>query len=294
MTTEQKAKRYDEAIDVARKIKNGEPIDVPDGTPIPVAIFPELKESESERIRKWLIGYFRQYKEDGMEKYANGLKVESVISWLEKQRHDGKKWIYENVYLKAKFNIGDWITNGDYTWRIEDIKLDMYILSSSQGQIVDDQICRVDTYFHLWTIQDAKNGDVLAFDNDTIVIFKNLYNPTSFHSYCHFEDGIFDISKDEMPDWWKGEGFYPATKEQCNILFKKMKEAGYKWNDNKKEITTTINNIKYVLVKLPESEQLVEHERFHECLLICNIDGHDNVGPSAYMCPEDLYNELFG
>lgn len=47
--------------------------------------FPELKESEDERIRKWLIGYFHQYKEDRMEKYANGLKVESIIAWLEKQ-----------------------------------------------------------------------------------------------------------------------------------------------------------------------------------------------------------------
>ena len=48
-------------------------------------LFPELKESEDEKIRKWLIGYFRQYKEDGMEKYANGLKVESIITWIEKQ-----------------------------------------------------------------------------------------------------------------------------------------------------------------------------------------------------------------
>lgn len=31
-----------------------------------------------------------------------------------------------------------------------------------------------------------------------------------------------------MPDWWEGEGFKPATKEQCDLLFSKMKEAGYK------------------------------------------------------------------
>ena len=44
LTIEQKAKRYDEAIGIARKIKNGEPINVPNGTVIPDVIFPELKE----------------------------------------------------------------------------------------------------------------------------------------------------------------------------------------------------------------------------------------------------------
>ena len=35
------------------------------------------------------------------------------------------------------------------------------------------------------------------------------------------------------------------------------------------------------------------HERFNECLLIQDIDGHDEVGISAYMCPEDLYEKIF-
>jgi hypothetical protein len=50
---------------------------------------------------------------------------------------------------------------------------------------------------------------------------------------------------------------------------------------------------KYVLVQWPDSQRLMEHDRFHECLFIENIDGHDDVGSSAYMCPEDLYDELF-
>ena len=49
----------------------------------------------------------------------------------------------------------------------------------------------------------------------------------------------------------------------------------------------------YILVQWPESQMLMEHERFHECLLVQDIDGHDEVGSSAYMCPEVLYNELF-
>ena len=50
---------------------------------------------------------------------------------------------------------------------------------------------------------------------------------------------------------------------------------------------------KYVLVEWPESQELMEHERFNECLLIQDIDGHVEVGGSAYMCPEDLWEEIF-
>ena len=77
---------------------------------------------------------------------------------------------------------------------------------------------------------------MLYFSDETIVIFKDLYNATTFHSYCHIEDNVFDISKDDMPDWWEGAGFHPATKEQRELLFKKMREAGYVWDSNKEEL----------------------------------------------------------
>ena len=51
--------------------------------------------------------------------------------------------------------------------------------------------------------------------------------------------------------------------------------------------------MKYVLVRWPDSQLLMNHERFHECLLVQDIEGHDEVGSSAHMCPEDLYNNVF-
>ena len=50
---------------------------------------------------------------------------------------------------------------------------------------------------------------------------------------------------------------------------------------------------KYILVQWPESQLLMDHERFNECLLVQDIDNHIGVGNSAYMCPYDLYKELF-
>ena len=84
-----------------------------DGTPVSGIsrrqiedIFPELKESEDEKIRKWLIGYFHQYKEDGMEEYANGLKVESIIAWLEKQK-DTLKDTLKDIEQKPEWSEKD-------------------------------------------------------------------------------------------------------------------------------------------------------------------------------------------
>lgn len=60
--------------------------------------FPELVELEDERIRKAQLDYWRSV--GGKE--WHGVPVQEAIVWLEKQNHDGKKWIYEDVYLKEK------------------------------------------------------------------------------------------------------------------------------------------------------------------------------------------------
>lgn len=49
-------------------------------------IFPELKESEDDKIRKALIQYFADSSDDIV--YTNqGLKKKDIIAWLEKQEH---------------------------------------------------------------------------------------------------------------------------------------------------------------------------------------------------------------
>ena len=153
-------------------------------------------------------------------------------------RYDNQNCVKHTDKVEPKFKVGDWITNyyGEVTWKVISVDYVSYTLQNQLGKCIEDTIDYVNEAFHLWTIQDAKEGDVLAFDNDTIVIFKDLYNSTSFHSYCHIEDGIFDFNKDDLPDWWNGEGFKPATKEQSDILFQKMKEAGYEWDAEKKEL----------------------------------------------------------
>lgn len=50
---------------------------------------------------------------------------------------------------------------------------------------------------------------------------------------------------------------------------------------------------KYILVQWPDSQYLMEHRRFDECIFAHDLEGHVEVGSSAFMCPEDLYGEIF-
>ena len=158
-----------------------------------------------------------------------------AISYLEKQGEQKPA----TDKTEQKFKVGDWIIHNDNKHIplkiIEKIGM-CYRMVDTVNYHHNILIDSINENYHLWTIQDAKAGDVLYFNDNTIVIFKDLYNATTFHSYCHIEDGVFDISEDNMPDWWEGKGFHPATKEQCEILFQKMREAGYEWDREKKEL----------------------------------------------------------
>lgn len=55
--------------------------------------------SEDESIRKWIIEYFQEYKSTGIQAFANGLKIDSIIAWLERQVYNKDIHLLE---LKAK------------------------------------------------------------------------------------------------------------------------------------------------------------------------------------------------
>lgn len=84
LTIEEKAKRYDEAIERAEKWRNAPNVDkIPTfANRIIDEIFPEFKESEDDRIRKALTDYFR-WNSDGQ--LLNEFSNREVRAWLEKQ-----------------------------------------------------------------------------------------------------------------------------------------------------------------------------------------------------------------
>lgn len=134
--------------------------------------------------------------------------------------------------IKPKFNIGDWVVNDYCFGKVIEITNDAYLLDTEQGIPFS-----YEHNAHLWTIADANDGDVLV-NGSNIFIFSHL-SDTRAMGYCHLnlDDMRFcdDKGKNECFGLIDAD-FSPATKEQRDLLFAKMHEAGYEWNAEKKEL----------------------------------------------------------
>ena len=79
--------------------------------------------------------------------------------------------------------------------------------------------------------------DVIFYDDGWTCIFKCIHG-IWFSSYCFItDDGEFHTGYERHAvDSIVNGNAHPATKEQCDCLFQKIKEAGYKWNPETKTI----------------------------------------------------------
>ena len=124
LSIEEKARRYDEAIKRVENIKTGKcetTFMFTEG--LFEYIFPELKESEDDGIREWLIGYFNQYIIDGMPQvFGNGLNVKDVIAWLKKQgEQKAIEWSGKIGSKSAKGKLKEMLDSKEKTaWSEED------------------------------------------------------------------------------------------------------------------------------------------------------------------------------
>ena len=268
------------------------------------SLFPELKESEDERIRKEILQSIR----DNMVV----IHKDKCIAWLEKQGEQksiwhnedeepqrdslillimqsgtpivakiiepnhtfnhGERWAYIDDLLEKqgeqktidksepKFHEGDWVVSKlGNVWYIDSFDNKNYKVTDINGNhncfpiYIQDRL-------HLWTIQDAKDGDVLASDN-SIFIFQEEYIAEKPIAYCGLMNGRFLVDGENA--CWTNERYYPATKEQCNILFTKMKGAGYEWDAEKKELKKSADEPKfkvgdYVVVSTTKGDKVVQ------------------------------------
>lgn len=250
ISIEEKANRYDKAIERAKKLFN--PKEPNSYTCIVESIFPELgePENESEEIKEWLIGYFQQCKLDGIDEYSNGLKVNDIINWIEQQNelkdynsidpHFGKL-INE---IEPKFHVYDWVVTdkGDVV-QIGAVNNGYYTMLNGMLNGMDFNMSYVDKCWHLWTNQDIKDGDILCTYEcgrpKIIFILKGtLKKPYVLRYHCYYnimypyfesnsETGCLVVNDGDLK---------PATKEQLDTLFEKMKLEGYRWDEDKKKV----------------------------------------------------------
>ena len=247
------------------------------GTNVAKEIFTDLYESEDERIRKSLLRWMQSNSYTSIA----GMPIKNVIAWLEKQGE--QKVSYTTLVetgngginalvtkelptnscneqkpddkVEPKFHEGEWVVQE---------KIGVYKVievCESWYEVVDNKDKHYSIGFdkeymcHLWTIQDAKDGDVLVFD-DIIMIFRNIQTVCTANTYILYCDKIF------IDDWCDfGVDAQPATKEQQDLLFSKMKEAGYKWDADKKELSKCVidegkSEMDYCFTKMMNGEKV--------------------------------------
>lgn len=249
-------KRYKEALERARELYSQHWVEWSDKDI--ENIFPELKESEDEKVRKEIIEYIKigTYREDW-------------IAWLEKQ---GEKKPDDKV--GPRFKVGDWIvTDKNHIWFIdEDYSTTgySYRLISQNGKVEVGDYNIVDEHARLWTIQDAKDGDVLVH-NSIIFIFIGIENGIVKGICTELSDTILNFGEPEYDN-----DYCPATKEQRDLLFQKMHEAGYTFDFKKKEI-------KKLKFKVGD-EIITENE---ESLIITRINEEGYWSNDLFICDFD-------
>jgi hypothetical protein len=278
------------------------------------AFFPELKESEDERISKEIIKYLERTVPHHHRDEV--LKSKEWTAWLEKQgeqnsytgvsfkynghtfgmcARDGgaeilmdgnlkafvsldKSFVYpvtpipvfkaENFYVskvdgqihdmtynhvnnvEPKFKVGDWITNSIETVQITGYDIDYGYQVDYKGNLQHRDTDIIEKKYHPWTIEDAKDGDVLNA-NGAPFIYKK-HDKDSVYFYCGVNLADEFVEANGFDIWNNNNKVYPANKERRDTLFTKMKEAGYEWNAEKKEL-------KKVDAELTDFEKSLKH-----------------------------------
>lgn len=130
-----------------------------------------------------------------------------------------------------KFKEGDWLVayNEDLPRLITAVTFDGYELEDVNGHKVS--ICHrtIENLCILWTLKDAKPGDVLISEDDKHpFIFKKFlgYAPSA---YCGIDttDSIY-INNEDLP--WTRDTVRPATYKEKQQFFNRLEAEGYKWN----------------------------------------------------------------
>lgn len=256
---------------------------------------------ERNDVVKCLINGMKFYYEDnedatwGTDKWS--MPVKHIIEVLEKQCE--KK-------IEPKFKVGDWIIHHgtENIYQVVAVIDNQYQLRYGDNYTI--QKCDdVDRNARLWNISDAKPGDVLYYKSDNnieyIVMNKGINMHGNIDSYFRYNslDGfavdvpaVLSVENDNIT---------LATREQRDLLFSKMKEAGYEWNAEKKEIKKVEDEPKnYKQQVMSEMTDLVkdyikqkpswsEEDEKNLQGIIDEIEANKNEAPSYDLSTYDKY-----
>lgn len=200
--------------------------------------------------------------------------------------------------VKPKFHEGEWIIQENIgVYKVIEVCKSWY-------EVVDNQNNHYSIGFdkeymcHLWTPQDAKDGDVLCTyeccEPKIVFILKGAPKKPyvlGYHCYYNIMYPHFGSDSEKGCLAPNDEDVTPATKEQCDLLFQKMKEEGYEWNAEKKEIKKIeeeFNGEDYGIDGLYHAQRILEKT-------LGRVDGYQtDDGILSHQCAISAVKKIYG
>lgn len=237
LTIEEKARRYDEAIKIAKsKIKNDKDHVLYEEDII--EMFPELKKKTDKEMIQKLIAVCHLYYGEGED-----TEKDECLEWLEKQVK--QKPIERIEFTSIPFGafdselIEEMITIPDgCVATIEGNRIHIKREYKTATEVIKEE--KVDNSnkdkMSSWTLNDAQDGDVLISPFDKPFIYNGKFDTINVGAYCGLNIYNQFTIANEGYDWTENRNIRPATKKQVNALFNEMNLLGWIWNPETKEL----------------------------------------------------------
>lgn len=196
----------------------------------------------SDIVLNAIINTYNWLKKQDEEKPIDKIKLKpqgkSALETINEEKVDNTNIVDTNK-IKPKFENGSWVINTqnksvcqiigceNNTYRIRTYDCTYYQLI----KVVDER-------YRLWTITDAKDGDIIVTGNGNIFIFKGIQDCVVY-DYCGLYYGKININASHVNESCATEfptDYTPAAKEQRDLLMKTLNDAGYTFDFDKKEI----------------------------------------------------------
>lgn len=193
-------------------------------------------QNTNDTVVEWLADVKRKLEKQGEQKSIDDLTQQDAMDIaVAKCFEQGEQKSADNV--EPKFKVGNWYQcTKDFFGKGVTFDKNTAYYCANEGCLQNEYGCHIaivkDLYdnFKLWTIDDAKDGDVLVA-HECLVLFREI-DGLNIRCYCTYHN--LNYQKFYVDTLQNKTAFCPATKEQRDLLFQKMKEAGYEWDAEKK------------------------------------------------------------
>lgn len=173
--------------------------------------------------------------------------IDEIIENIE---NEIKKPKYSTFSIIPKFKVGDWIINDQgsaFQIAYIDEENSRYVFEIggyTKEEMNYESIAFANNHYRKWTIDDAKDGDVLVSRDNQPFIYNGKYDTFCVGAYCGMNcTGNSFLLAQKKCHWTGREGVKPSSKKQRKMLFQKMREEGCLWNEKEKRIITSIQEL---------------------------------------------------